>query len=187
MLSAIAGIAADMHLPDAGRNSPPGGRSRKPQGDATRGEAVFRRANLSCMKCHAVSGAGGNVGPDLSAVGGISPIEYLVTSVLVPELAVKEAFQQAMVQTGEGECLSGNCRAGECRPDRAPGRAGQHDQNPPRRGNGRQKGGSLMPKGLVNLMSHGDFLDLVRFLSELGKPGPFALRSTQTDSALALS
>jgi hypothetical protein len=43
-----------------------------------------------------------------------------------------------------------------------------------------KKGGSLMPKGLVNLMSHADFLDLVRFLSELGKPGPFGLRAGAT-------
>ena len=37
-------------------------------------------------------------------------------------------------------------------------------------------GGSLMPKGLANLMTHAEFVDLVRFLSELGKPGPYAIR-----------
>ena len=37
-----------------------------------------------------------------------------------------------------------------------------------------------MPKGLVNLMTHAEFLDLVRFLSELGKPGPYAIRTTPT-------
>ena len=40
------------------------------QGDPARGEAIFRRADLGCLKCHAVSGAGGDVGPDLSPVGG---------------------------------------------------------------------------------------------------------------------
>ena len=35
-------------------------------------------------------------------------------------------------------------------------------------------GGSLMPKGLANLMTRAEFVDLVRFLSELGKPGPYA-------------
>jgi hypothetical protein len=39
-------------------------------------------------------------------------------------------------------------------------------------------GGSLMPKGLTNIVTRGEFLDLVRFLSELGKPGPYALRAT---------
>src|SRR5207249_876116 len=38
-------------------------------GDPARGEAVFRRGDLGCLKCHAVSGAGGDVGPDLSPVG----------------------------------------------------------------------------------------------------------------------
>jgi hypothetical protein len=41
-------------------------------------------------------------------------------------------------------------------------------------------GGSLMPKGLVNLMTRPEFLDLVRFLSELGKPGPYAIRPIPT-------
>jgi hypothetical protein len=34
-----------------------------------------------------------------------------------------------------------------------------------------------MPKGLANLMTRAEFLDLVRFLSELGKPGPYAIRA----------
>ena len=39
-------------------------------------------------------------------------------------------------------------------------------------------GGSLMPKGLANLMTRSEFVDLVRFLSELGKPGPFSIPAT---------
>jgi hypothetical protein len=35
-----------------------------------------------------------------------------------------------------------------------------------------------MPKGLANLMTRSEFVDLVRFLSELGKPGPYAIRAT---------
>src|SRR6185436_14512459 len=35
--------------------------------------------------------------------------------------------------------------------------------------------GSIMPAGLADLLTDGEFLDLVRFLSELGKPGPFAV------------
>ncbi|HEX4145188.1 MAG TPA: hypothetical protein VHY91_16900 [Pirellulales bacterium] len=179
VLSEIAGIAADMHLPD------PDEIRRlvaevQAQGDAARGEMVFRRANLSCMKCHSVSGAGGNIGPELSAVGGISPIEYLITSVLVPELSVKEAFLQAIVQTSEGNTFQGIVL--EENNDLIVLRDAQGKvQRIPRDGEEViKKGGSLMPKGLVNLMSHADFLDLVRFLSELGKPGPLTLRSTPT-------
>ena len=41
-------------------------------------------------------------------------------------------------------------------------------------------GGSLMPKGLVNFMTRAEFVDLLRFLSELGKPGPYAIHTTPT-------
>ncbi len=37
------------------------------EGDAARGEAIFRRAE--CLKCHAIAGAGGRVGPDLVSIG----------------------------------------------------------------------------------------------------------------------
>ena len=35
------------------------------QGDPARGEAIFRREAMQCLKCHAIAGAGGQVGPGL--------------------------------------------------------------------------------------------------------------------------
>jgi hypothetical protein len=40
------------------------------------------------------------------------------------------------------------------------------------------EGKSLMPKGLVRFMTHQELLDLVKFLSQLGRAGDFAIRST---------
>jgi hypothetical protein len=42
------------------------------------------------------------------------------------------------------------------------------------------EGKSLMPKGLTSFLTQQEFLDLARFVSELGKPGPYAIRSTPT-------
>ena len=42
------------------------------KGDAARGELIFRRAELSCTRCHGLNRGGGQIGPDLSAVGGSS-------------------------------------------------------------------------------------------------------------------
>jgi hypothetical protein len=38
-----------------------------------------------------------------------------------------------------------------------------------------QNGGSLMPEGLTDTLTRGELVDLVRFLSELGKVGPYAV------------
>jgi hypothetical protein len=37
-----------------------------------------------------------------------------------------------------------------------------------------------MPIGMADPFTHQEFLDLVRFLSELGKPGPYAIHATPT-------
>ena len=41
-------------------------------GDPVRGEAIFRRAENQCMNCHAIAGAGGQVGPGLESIGASS-------------------------------------------------------------------------------------------------------------------
>jgi glucose/arabinose dehydrogenase/HEAT repeat protein len=41
----------------------------KRYGDAARGEMIFRRADTGCFKCHAIQGAGGQLGPDLGSIG----------------------------------------------------------------------------------------------------------------------
>ena len=37
-------------------------------GDPERGEDVFRREDVNCMKCHAVSRAGGDIGPNATLI-----------------------------------------------------------------------------------------------------------------------
>jgi hypothetical protein len=39
----------------------------------------------------------------------------------------------------------------------------------------RKMGGSLMPDGLTDVLTRGELVDLVRFLSELGKVGPYSV------------
>ena len=151
------------------------------EGDAARGELVFRRDDLSCLKCHSISGAGGDIGPDLSGIGPSNPIDHLVTSIVDPDAAVKEQFATQNIVTEEGIVVTGivanetadvlTLRTAEGL-DRVIPKADILDH---------QSGGSLMPKGLVKFMTRAELLDLVRFLSQLGKPGtPYALRSQPT-------
>lgn len=145
------------------------------QGDPARGELVFRRADLNCLKCHAIAGAGGQIGPGLESIGASAPIDYLLTSLFQPDKAIKEGYHSLVVATSEGTIVSGIAvrqtddqlvlRDAEGVEVTIP-TSSIEDQKP---------GGSLMPAGLTDSLTRGELLDLTRFLSELGKIGPFAV------------
>ena len=143
------------------------------QGDARRGEAVYRRAQLACVQCHSIGGAGGKVGPDLTSIGASAPMDYLIESVWFPNRKVKEGFHSTLIDTKDGQDLSGllvreNGEQVVLR-DTQGGEFSVAKNNIANRRNG----GSLMPAGLIDGIAPQERLDLFRFLSELGKPGPF--------------
>jgi putative heme-binding domain-containing protein len=148
------------------------------KGDAARGEQIFRRADLSCLKCHAVAGAGGSVGPELSAVGSISPVDYVVNSILNPNLAIKEQFVTRRVLTFDGEVFTGIQIDRDDQRVRLKDAAGKTLVIPADDIDQEGEGQSLMPQGLTKFLTQQEFLDLAKFISELGKPGPYALRKT---------
>ena len=149
-------------------------------GDAARGELVFRRSDVNCVKCHAVSGAGGSVGPDLSPIGSTSPVDYLINSIVLPDQAIKEVYQTLIVQTEDGQTFQGVVADKDAQRIVLKEATGELRTIATSEIEASKEGGSLMPKGLVNFMTRSEFVDLVRFLSELGKPGPYAIRSTPT-------
>jgi len=150
------------------------------KGDPARGEAIFRRAEIACMKCHAVAKAGGNIGPELSAVGSISPPEYVVASILNPDASIKEAYVTRNVITESGEVHTGILVDRDDLRVRLRDATGKTITIPTADIEEEAEGKSLMPKGLTTFLTGQEFLDLARFVSELGKPGPYAIRSTPT-------
>jgi putative heme-binding domain-containing protein len=150
------------------------------KGDPKRGESIFRRADLSCTSCHALSKAGGDVGPDLSAIGQSSPVDYIIYSILLPDQSIKEQYHTQVILTAEGQVFQGIVTDKDNQRIILKEATGATRSVPVASIDEQRAGGSLMPKGLVNLMTRAEFLDLVRFLSELGKPGPYAIQSTPT-------
>lgn len=150
------------------------------KGDPVRGEAVFRRSDLNCMTCHAIARAGGEIGPDLSAIGQTSPPDYIIQSILMPDQSIKEQYHTLIVQTTEGQVYQGIVTDRDDRRVILKDSTGALRTVPVASIEEQKAGGSLMPKGLTNLMTHREFIDLVRFLSELGRPGPYAIRTTPT-------
>jgi putative heme-binding domain-containing protein len=145
-------------------------------GDPARGEKVFRRTDMVCLKCHAIAGAGGQVGPDLVSIGASAPVDYLIDSILLPSKAIKENYNSLVVETKKGLLLTG-IKVRETKTELVLRDAedrevaislGQIDT----RENSKK---SLMPEGLADTLTRGELVDLVRFLSELGKVGPYSV------------
>ena len=144
-------------------------------GDAHRGELVYRRADLQCQKCHAIAGAGGRVGPDLASIGASAPVDYLIESVIAPNRKIKENYHSIVVETDDGQVRTGiplreNATELVLRDaeDRQLVVLTSSIES-------RKEGKSLMPEGAVDVLTRRELVDLVRFLSELGKVGPYSV------------
>jgi putative membrane-bound dehydrogenase-like protein len=64
-------------------------------GDSKRGEQIFfKHTTAACVLCHAVRGQGSTVGPALDGIAGRKDAKYLEESLLEPNKALAEGFQQ---------------------------------------------------------------------------------------------
>ncbi len=141
----------------------------KAKGDVARGELVYRRADMNCLKCHAVAGAGGRVGPDMTSIGASAQVDYLIESLLNPNAKVKEGYNSLVVETGDGQTLSG-VKVRENQQELVIRDAEDREISIRKADKPDVKNGkSLMPEGLTDSLTEQEFIDLVRFLSELGK------------------
>ncbi|MFO0809783.1 MAG: PVC-type heme-binding CxxCH protein [Gemmataceae bacterium] len=143
------------------------------QGDAARGEAVYRRADLRCVACHAINGAGGKVGPDLMSIGTAAPPDYIAESLLMPNAKVKEGFHTVNVLTKAAKALSGIAIKDTPTELVLRDAEGKDTTIPKDQIDERSVGQSLMPNGLLDQLFDYELHDLTRFLIELGKAGPF--------------
>lgn len=143
-------------------------------GNPERGEAIFRRKEIGCVNCHAIGGVGGKVGPDLTSIGASAQVDYLVESVFYPNRKIKEGYHSVMVETKDGEEMSGVMARENTEQLVLRDATDKEIVIPKSNIKSRVLGNnSIMPSGLVDSLPASQQLDLFRFLSELGKPGPF--------------
>ncbi len=145
-------------------------------GDAARGQIIYRRTQLTCQQCHGIGGAGGQVGPDLASIGASAQPDYILESILEPGKKIKENYHSLIVETDEGQIVTGiKVRETDKALILRDAKNVEHAV-PLASIEERQDGGSLMPNGLLDTLTRYELLDLVRFLSELGKvDGPYTL------------
>lgn len=143
-------------------------------GDAARGERVYRRPELQCVVCHAIGAVGGHIGPDLVSIGSSAPVDYLIESLLEPSKKIKEGYHSMIVTTKDGGLYSGFLQREDEHRLFLKDAAGQVVVVPKSDIAERQDNPvSLMPPGLTASLRRDEMIDLVRFLSELGKEGAY--------------
>jgi putative heme-binding domain-containing protein len=109
----------------------------------------------------------------MTSIGASSPVDYLVESLFMPNSKIKEGYNSVIVSTKDNDEFSG-VLVRENSDELMVRDATNKEMSIPKKNVASRKiGGSLMPAGLLDALSPGERLDLLRFLSELGKPGPY--------------
>ena len=142
-------------------------------GDPARGELVYRRLELGCVGCHAIGGAGGKLGPDLTSIGASAPLDYLVESLYYPNRKIKEGYHSLVVETKDNQVLFGMLEREDDTQLIIRNVANQSTAVAKANVRKRTQGNSLMPSGLIERLERQSQIDLFSFMSRLGKSGAF--------------
>ena len=82
------------------------GAQEKSAGDAHAGQTLYHHKG-ACASCHAISGKGGSLGPDLTEIGLRRTLKFLRDSLTDPDAFVAEEYRTAAIVTRSGQSLSG--------------------------------------------------------------------------------
>lgn len=154
------------------------------EGDPGRGAIVFHQRRTACTKCHATGKGDSPLGPDLARPRqkGNDPV-HIVESILQPSKVIEKAFQPTQILTEDGKLYLG-LLLDDGRKEiklRDASKFGEVIAIQKKKVDTRVVSKvSIMPAGVVNqLADRQQFLDLVRYLVEIGGKGPARARELE--------
>ena len=141
-------------------------------GDPDRGRQLFHKSQqLNCHVCHRVGEQGGEVGPDLTAIGGKFDRPLLIESLLEPSRQIVEGYRTSSIITDEGRVLTGIIKdQSDTRIQLADASGNRHLLDRATIEEIVASPQSLMPSNLAELMTVDEFTDLIAYLETL-RPG----------------
>lgn len=83
--------------------------ARRLPGDPAKGKEVFF-GKAECSTCHAISGEGGFIGPDLTAYGATANVADILKALTSPNRVVPTGYKTAAVTTRDGSRVEGVVR-----------------------------------------------------------------------------
>ena len=134
-------------------------------GNASRGRVLFHDQRVSCAACHRIEGQGGQLGPNLTKIGGIRQPRDLLEAILYPNSTVVNGYEHYVVETVDGESYGGIIQR-ETRDAIYLKNANMRNVRVARSQIHRVTTSSIsiMPSGLNQVLSRQELLDLVAFL-----------------------
>jgi putative heme-binding domain-containing protein len=144
--------------------------SKLPEGNRTRGEKIYHQAALACTTCHAIKGQGGVIGPDLSSIGASAPADYLIEAILEPSKKIKEGYRMSMITLKKGDVVAGAIVSEDQNVVVVRNAVGHETRVPKATIQSRETSSvSMMPSGLTASLRADEFIDLIAYLTSLGK------------------
>lgn len=135
-------------------------------GDAGLGKKIFyERDEVGCLRCHAVNGQGGNVGPELAGIGGLRTRRYLLESILEPNRHFAPGHERIVLTLKNGKSIAGVVEEESAdqitlsTPEVTIVQTGDVQTRHP--------AFSAMPAGLEKLLTERELRDLIEFLASL--------------------
>ena len=81
-----------------------------PSGDIRRGQLVFNHPKAACSSCHRMGYLGGNIGPDLTAIGPTRTERDLLEAVIFPSASFVRSYEPYTIITKNDDEFSGVLR-----------------------------------------------------------------------------
>jgi quinoprotein glucose dehydrogenase len=137
-------------------------------GDAARGREIFlANAAVACVRCHAVAGTGGEVGPKLDGIAGKRDRRHLLEALVLPDAQIAEGYGTTVIVTDEGRSFAGIIIAEDA--DRLKLRTadGKVEEIAIASIEDRARGPSAMPADLATKLSRRDLRDVIAWLASL--------------------
>ena len=140
------------------------------KGSAGRGRQIYYRKDLLCTTCHQVDNVGGKLGPDLTTLGTYMTPGSILESLINPNSDIKQGYETVIVRRKDGSIVSGTLDRKTESAALIRTAAGdvvsvpneeieKLDSSPV----------SLMPPGLTARLRQDELVDLMKYLTELGK------------------
>lgn len=155
-------------------------------GNSANGKILFfDEQRTKCSTCHRVDQLGGEVGPDLTKIGGKFDRPHLIESLLEPSRQIVEGYRPTSLLTVDGQLVSGIVKSRDAehvhgvRSDGSPFRLAVDEIDEEQ-----VSQISLMPAGIETMITESEFTDLVAYLETLrngdasfgaGTSGPIAV------------